>query len=1134
MDGHRYWAFISYSHEDRRWADWLHAALERYRVPRSLSSEAVEWLTPTFLDRAELQAGADLGSTLERALRDSRALVVVCSPSSARSQRVIKEIQSFRQYSDRVLPFIVAGRPNAASRGGDQEDECFPGPLRNQGTEDVQELLAADVRPGKGDRQEALLKLVAGILGVNLDQLRQRDARRRRRLWIGVTATVSMLAGAATALAGYAWQQRIRALEAQSIVLIRVADQRLLAGDVPGAQQIALELLSNSSLRVDRQSALNIFQEARALDSQMAVLAGHTQTVTSAAFSPDGKRVITASYDGTAIVWDAMTAHPRFTLIGHTNVVWDAQFSPDGRHIVTASNDHTARMWDATNGHLLLTITGHSDQVRTARFSPDGTQILTASWDGSIRLWDAISGSELRRFGGDIERISSASFSPDASKIVGSAWDKTIRIWDVASGRELLRMNGDQDRVESAAFSPDGKLVVSASWDRTARIWDALSGRQILVIGGSPDRLYSAAFSPDGMRVLTASYDKTARIWDAQTGQPIKLLRGHSDWIRTAAFSLDGAMIVTASNDHTARVWEVNPQVPVVELRGHTDRLFSVDYSPDGERLLTASQDKTARLWNGRTGELELRLIGHTDTVTSAHFSPDGLQVVTASFDKTVCLWDSKSAALIRKFSVADHLYSASLSPDGRFAIAAEMSGKADIWDIRNGAQVATLDDEGDDELYDAEFSPDGEKVVTASGRGIADLWDVHSRQPPRLFHSHTAQVSAASFSPTQSAIATGSFDKTARIWDLQSGGVRFVLKGHRDRLWSVRFSPSGKRLVTASNDGTARIWDTDSGDQLAVIGDFINSVNAATFSPDGLRIATASSDGMARVWSAKTLPLAVQILWSQAASFSPLSPAERMDLGLAASPDRDAAPQEASLCDQLAGAFYDPNRKAPGLRLEDIKPKLALNACAGKSPGAVGSRVTYQRGRARLAAADFSGAQKDLEFALQSGYPSAAVDLAYLLSQADYPDRDEPRAIKLYEQAWRQGVHIAAFMLGKLYEEGSARPDSAALAQTWYRRASNEGDPSALARLGELAEEKASKISDVTTSRHELVESFRLYSAALINAERQGEVPSSVMIWRARGASLARQLAKMGLTEAVAATYSLELQKPNSHIASR
>ncbi len=353
----------------------------------------------------------------------------------------------------------------------------------------------------------------------------------------------------------------------------------------------------------DPQSTFAAEKAAAALNAwrhllPVTIFAGHEAKVVSAQFSPDGMRIVTASWDKTARVWDTMTGQCLTTLAGHERILANAQFSRDGRRIVTASADGTARVWDAVTGKGLTTLAGHERILANAQFSRDGRRIVTASADGTARVWDATTGKSLVTLAGHEEEVLSAQFSPDGTRIVTASNDKTARVWDTATGQSLAMLAGHENLVNSAQFSPDGTRIVTASWDKTARVWDAATGQILATLSGHEERVRSAQFSPDGSRIVTASGDRTARVWDAATGQSLATLAGHEGGAESAQFSLDGMRIVTASWDKTARVWDAATGKSLATLVGHKNGLLSARFSPDGTRIVTVSSNETARVWN--------------------------------------------------------------------------------------------------------------------------------------------------------------------------------------------------------------------------------------------------------------------------------------------------------------------------------------------------------------------------------------------------------------------------------------------------------------------------------------------------------------------------------------------------------
>jgi len=240
--GFAYRAFISYSHADRQWADWLHKALETYRVPSRLVGKQTETgaiprrLHPIFRDRDELPSAADLGRKVNEALAQSQNLIVICSPASARSRWVNEEVLAYKRLSrgERIFCLIVGGEPDASDLPGREAEECFCPALRfatnaaGQPTAERSEPIAADARPGKDGKPNAKLKLIAGMLDVGFDQLKQREQQRRVRRMTAIAALAVTVMLVTSVLAVYALISRHQAVIAQrqAVVAQQAAERR--------------------------------------------------------------------------------------------------------------------------------------------------------------------------------------------------------------------------------------------------------------------------------------------------------------------------------------------------------------------------------------------------------------------------------------------------------------------------------------------------------------------------------------------------------------------------------------------------------------------------------------------------------------------------------------------------------------------------------------------------------------------------------------------------------------------------------------------------------------------------------------------------------------------------------------------
>jgi WD40 repeat protein/predicted Ser/Thr protein kinase len=575
----------------------------------------------------------------------------------------------------------------------------------------------------------------------------------------------------------------------------------------------------------------------------------HKDSVNSAEFSGDGTRIVTASSDSTAQVWDAQSGHPIGEPLKHAGAVRKALFSPDGTQIVTASWDCTARIWDAQTGRPVVGPFKHDLWVNFAQFSPDGKRIVTASYDHTARVWDLQAASPLRQTLKHNDTVWSAQFSPDGKQVVTASFDNTARVWDAQSGQPVTNPMKHDSAVYWAPFSADGTRIVTASLDNSARVWDAQSGRPVTDPMKHDSGVYSASFSADGSRIVTASYDNTARVWDARSGRAVTGPLRHGDTVVFAAFSPDGKRIVTASWDCTARVWDARSGDPLTEALKHGNAVHAALFSPDGKRILTASADSTARVWDAFGGRALAGRLQHSDKVLSAVFSPDGTRILTGCEDGAR-VWDAQSGRMmIGPLKHSGKLTSAVFSPrDGTRILTASEDHSAQVWDALTGKPVGPpLMHDGP--LKSAQFSPDGKRVVTVSGL-FARVWDAQSGQPLTGPLKHDGAVVSAAFSPDGGKIITSSWDKTARLWDVKNGQALGKPLRHDGAVVSAAFSPDGKRIVTASYDKTARVWDAQSGEPLTTSLQHGDEVRSAIFSPDGNRVLTAAGNS-AHVWDA-------------------------------------------------------------------------------------------------------------------------------------------------------------------------------------------------------------------------------------------------------------------------------------------
>ncbi|KAJ5521021.1 hypothetical protein N7463_001474 [Penicillium fimorum] len=331
------------------------------------------------------------------------------------------------------------------------------------------------------------------------------------------------------------------------------ASKTSIAGERQGFGKSSLQTSSNATVKFQSM------QHKRATVVKMVlprVLRGHSSLVTCVTFSPDGKLVISGSYDQKVILWNTTTGIIEKTHRGHSGSVTCVTFSPDGKLVAFGCQNRTIKLWNTTTGIIEKTLDGHSSWATSLVFSPDGKLLASVSNDQKVNLWDTTTGYIRKALDNPLSSFYSLAFSPDG-KFLASVCCNYVILWNTTTHTKYKILENHSSSVGSVVFSSDGKLVAFAKISKI-ELWDTTTGTMLGSRKFDAFKIHSVAFSPDGRLLASGSNGNIVTLWDATTGVTHKTFEGHSSSIISVVSSPDGKLVASGSTDRTVRLWNAS------------------------------------------------------------------------------------------------------------------------------------------------------------------------------------------------------------------------------------------------------------------------------------------------------------------------------------------------------------------------------------------------------------------------------------------------------------------------------------------------------------------------------------------------------------------------------------------------
>ncbi len=585
-------------------------------------------------------------------------------------------------------------------------------------------------------------------------------------------------------------------------------------------------------------------------------LRGHTDTITSAVFTPDSHGIWSASADGSIALWDINDG-------GHLVRQFDLDLgsvqhialSPDGTLLLAGTQDSQMVLIDTADGTIRRSFEGHTGSVNAVAFSPDGATALSGGEDGQVILWDVQTGEQVRRMIGHTGSVLSLAFHPDGLRAVSCGEDFATRLWSLETGEELQHVIG-ATLMQAIAIQPNGsRLVVDFGGGLLIKEFDQWSDTGYLIIdptGGMDTAIYDAtslAFDPSGQFVVSGLQNGDVILWTMNRDH---ILHRYNDPTVSAGFSnldlrVDGQRIATGTVDTgEALIWDTDPQSPtygtvLTRLAGHQGMIFPVRYAPDGRSLLVGSGD-----WFGGSAAKSL-VLWNVDEASPAYgtviYTFDGFQFYPRAF---------------------------AFTPDDHYVLVGTQTvtgeGEFIMWDVQSGAQVTRF--ETGQDVSSILVSANGRRALTVSAfLGGINEWDI---DPDSASFGQVLRVIATNstaydleWGSTPATFFLGDLNTTLQERDYQSGQViRSFSGGGTAGMWSIDLSLNQQQVITGSDNGEIILWDYQSGREIWRAPRQSSYIPNLYFRPDGESAFSLTFPGIPIEWNVAQPGMSELLSW--------------------------------------------------------------------------------------------------------------------------------------------------------------------------------------------------------------------------------------------------------------------------------
>jgi WD40 repeat protein/serine/threonine protein kinase/Tfp pilus assembly protein PilF len=560
---------------------------------------------------------------------------------------------------------------------------------------------------------------------------------------------------------------------------------------------------------------------------------GHESSVSALALSPDGRRALSAGWDGTLKLWDLTSGDCLRTIKADEKLVLAAAVSPDWRLAVARGSEGGLRAWDLVTGECLKVFGGAPGIFGfTLCLSADGSRVLAPGADTLVQLWEVETGRCLQTFAGHDLPVTSVLLSADGQTAI-SQDGTTFKRWDAASGRCLasLPVGGAHGHRAPLLMDREARYLLTRLDFVRVGLVELATGRVLRVFDGHTDAVSDFAWGPDPRRMLSCGGDKTVRLWDLTNGRCRRTFTGHAAPVMAVAASADGARAVSGDEHGAIHLWDVRAWDRQAPLQ--LSWVLTGEQTAEALTVFRRRLDEARELLGRGEYALAATAVRAARTAPDCDRHPDALALwrnLYARLPRAGLRGGWEEHALCRH---ATFVQAISVSGDGRTALSAGRDGVLKVWDLRTGEcrrSLQTPREEPPEDtpnlerlyleaIWDAVLSRDGKRALAGGKDGRLRLWDLETTRCVRTCAGPWGQILAVAWGPEERHALTAGSDGVVRMWDLEDGACRQVFTGHTHPVTALAVAPDGRTFLSTGEDQTMRLWDLEDGRCLLVCG---------------------------------------------------------------------------------------------------------------------------------------------------------------------------------------------------------------------------------------------------------------------------------------------------------------------------